>query len=138
VQWVAKPFVDVRATAVQSMVTGSEVAMTYSTADENTGGMWSAAAPDRVTCTRAGVYLVSVVSSFASASGGSRIVVVYRNTTSVRSFAPNVVGVANSEMYAFPVRLAVGDYLRVTQYQSSGAAINTHTQSYPRLSAAML
>ena len=138
VLWCEKPFVDVRATAVQSMTSGAETVMQYSTADENTGGMWDPVQPDRITCTRAGVYLVSFTASFAPTTAGSRIMVLRRNGATVRSFVVGGAGIALSGMFALPVRMAVGDRLQVNQFQSSGSTITTYTQAYPQLSAAML
>jgi len=142
--WVAavrgtRPFVDVQATAVQSMTNGAETEMTYSAALENVGGMWNSGAPGRITATVPGVYQVSYTSSFGPAANtGSRIIVARKNGNTLRSFAPNLLAGATSEVYSFPVRLAAGDYISVNQYQSSGAAANTHTQSYPRLSAVLI
>ncbi|GAB6938367.1 hypothetical protein ACQP60_04155 [Isoptericola variabilis] len=139
-----RPFADVIAEAPQSMANGTETEMTYASAVENVGGMWSDAVGvrGRLTASVAGIYEVTYTSSFAapSTAAGSRIVVVRKNGATHRSWAPNsiVSGQAASEVYTFPMRLAAGDYISVNQYQSSGAALNTHNQSYPRLSAVLI
>lgn len=134
---VGRPHADVAATATQSMANATETLLTYASALTNVGGMWNASEPSRLTCNRGGVYMVTIASSFGGSGTGSRIVLLKKNGVTFISFSPNLT-VPSSELYSIPVRLAPGDYLTVSQYQSSGSAMNTHNQSYPRLAAVLI
>lgn len=133
VQSSPPPIVSASATSVQSMASGTETVITYST---GTAGWWASGNPERVTvpASMAGRYLVIVTYSFASAANGSRIPVLRKNGAALRSWAVTyAAGAACTGTIVHPVDLAVGDYLHLNQYQSSGAALNTHTQPYPNL-----
>lgn len=121
----------VRATATQSLLTTSDVPITFSLpgVEVNTDGMWNASTPTRFTAHTAGWYVVSGVVTFQASATGSRFGKYKKNgTTTLRAASLGALagGVeAFLDMGLRIVFLAVNDYLELTAWQNTGGFLST-------------
>lgn len=117
-------------------VTSTFLNVPWTTEVVDTGGMWVAGSPTRLTIPEPGLWLVIASISYASNGTGRRISTVLKNGVEVdRIDVP--AAAANPHRYIVPVSepAAAGDYFEAQAWQSSGAALNI---SSGRFSAVLL
>lgn len=101
--------------------------VTFDTVDFDTASMWDAGSPTRLTCSQAGLYLISGHGSFVGNGTGDRSCGILENgggelarnaarAPASFSWSGNPVGIAD---------LAVGDYIELYVAQNSGGNLNT-------------
>ena len=109
----------------QSIPTGTLTAITFDATRYDTDGLWAAGTPTRLTCTRPGIYLACGGVRFAANGTGGRAVQIGVNGTAYgSSFGPPIAGDATDVQATTVVQVAVGDYVEVFVYQTSGAALD--------------
>lgn len=121
-------------TSVQSLTQAAETPIVFTSGDVS-----AAVLSGGVTATTAGLvvpapglYTVTPIASFAAAGAtGSRIIVFKVNGATRASFGLPLHAGPSGYPVSTPLQLDTGDVVSYTLYQSSGAAINTHNQSYP-------
>jgi len=133
------PCCSASANTIQNMLASTETTMIYNLTDFDTDGMAVNRATGFITCQTAGIYLCTYLASYASATGGSRITLCYKNSTSVRRWG-HTVGETIGATVTHALRLAVGDTVSFRQYQSSGATLGTAQTLayYPQLQVMMV
>lgn len=128
-------------TAVISLGNAGETPIVYTPANVTaavlSGGV--TADTDGLTVPTNGLYICTVIASFAAAAAtGSRIPVIKVNGSTRESFSiPLVAGTSGYPIITL-LLLNAGDKVSYALYQSSGAAINSHTQAYPGLKLALV
>lgn len=93
----------------------------------DTNGMWSAGAPDRITCTVAGTYFVGAQGSFVTNGTSDRGTQLLLNGATQLSIVEGPAGSAFfwSGFCAAAISLSVGDYIQTLVAQHSGGNLNT-------------
>lgn len=112
-----------------SVVTVGNAAMTavtFSAARWDTDGLWSSGNPSRLTCTRAGVYAMSGHVLFAVNGKGVRDARLVLNGTTPLAiqFSVPQASLDHAVSVSTIYQLAVGDYVQLQVYQTSGGALN--------------
>jgi hypothetical protein len=133
-----KPAAELRATATQSIGTGSYTALLFGTEDldddpAGTGAHSTSADTSRYTAVYPGWYLVSGTCGFAANSSGLRGLRWAKNGSAINGgevFYPPTA----SSTPIYPARtklifLNVGDYVELQVFQSSGGNLNTSASS---------
>lgn len=123
-----------------SINNGAVTTLTLDSEDFDTDNMHSTVSnTSRLTCNTAGVYQITANVNFASNSGGERLLILLLNgTTSIARTRESADATGETDMnLARLYRLAVGDYVEVQVYQSSGGALNVQSLANysPRLEA---
>lgn len=129
-----QPYCFAYANAVQSMTTSAETAMVFNAAEQNVAGMWSAGAATDIAIPEPGLYDFILGYSFAPHATGSRIVVFRVDVTTVRSWNIGGAGTAANLSGTINFRRHITgstSKIQLRQFQSSGAALNTQSASYP-------
>lgn len=125
------PMCVARATATQSIAAGAFVRLNFQTTDVN-DGMFSVAAPDRITVTKKGLYQLNGV----AAHGGSIPSTVrvgaqlQKNGAAIAMGTKNTAGAAGNasspvDVPSLIVTLNVGDWVSLAGVQSTAAAVST-------------
>lgn len=128
-----KPSFTGYATASQSLNNQTWTAMSITaTVDDNWSGHSNVTNPSRYTSQVAGWYLVNGVYTPVANATGFRAVRLQKNGSPVigsGNYGPNNGGTAEQGMVSptTEIFLAVGDYVEVAGWQSSGAALGTVT-----------
>jgi len=117
-------------TASQSIPHNAFTALSFTAADEiDTDDMHSTSVnPSRITINTAGVYMVSGLLNWgASANGTDRVASVFKNGSEVGGFRPGALSLPSYSVStsiilgaSHPMNLAVGDYIELRGYQTSG------------------
>lgn len=117
--------------------TGTLTLVTFASAPLNDGLMWSAADPTKLVCKVAGQYDLSAnVEWDASNTAGGRAAAILKNGTAVAR--DDAAGVARCNSTSTNVDLAVGDYVQLQVYQTSGGNLNITASGYPVVAPATL
>lgn len=119
-----------RANAVQTMTTSTEVSITYAAAaSSDPKGMWDGST--LITVQKDGVYRVTCWYSFAYNATGNRIALIRINGTTTRQwYCPAQVGTNPTVgTVTQDLVLKAGDTVQFRQYQSSGANLDTFATS---------
>jgi hypothetical protein len=127
----------VRRTSNQSLPSGTETKISWSTADLNRGSLWSAGSPTRMTADRAGLWLIWYVMTFAADATTYRRTIISVNDDERRTWSLEPVQAA-SQPTAFSgiylVSLESGDYVEILGLSQttvnvlpSSAALNLQT-----------
>lgn len=106
-----------------------------------TGTIWSAANPSRLTAPATGRYLVFVVLEWRSNSNALRNLSILRNAGGAASYPLTSQGAAGgkSNLSAkLPVSLVAGQFLTVQAFQSSGGPLTLHGGAPDRTRVSML
>lgn len=123
----------VAATAVQSLDNASEVPITFNATTAIVSGGVTADATG-LTVAESGTYTATAVMSVAASNtNGSRILVFRVDGLTRASFALPVTAGAVGYPVTTQLELVAGEKVTYRLYQSSGGAVNTHTQAYPSL-----
>lgn len=117
-------------TSPQSIPTGGTGAfISFTTVQFDTNGMFSAGAPDRLTCQVPGSYLVVGSPSFVTNGVGDRFGTLSLNANPVTSLAffggPAPAGAFWGCQLAVVVSLNVGDFIGMRAGQTTGGNLNT-------------
>lgn len=125
------PHARVSRSNAQAIVTATVTAITFDTVEFDQGATpkhWVVGSPTRLTCQRAGCYLISGSSEWASSGvGANRAVFVRFNGATIlngdgkASVAGNNLSGQATAIY----RLAAGEYVELVVYQDSGGNLNT-------------
>lgn len=125
----ANPYARVSRTSTLSVSSGVSTTVTWQTEDYDTARMVNlAAAADRITITRAGLYHVAGNVIFASSGTGIRNLVLLRNGVSY--LEENQVDAVSAGGFQTPLKvttdvvLGAGDYVQLVAVQNSGGALN--------------
>ena len=113
-----------------SAADAGDTALTFDSERYDTDGIHSTSSnTGRLTCQTAGKYMISFTGYFAyAAGGGSRGFAIRLNGTTGIAIVRNSAVINVGDVTAFTLStiydLAVSDYVEVTAYQISGAALN--------------
>jgi hypothetical protein len=114
--------------AAISVNNATATALTFNSERYDTDSIHSTSAnTSRLTCTRAGKYVIVGHVAFASNATGLRTVSIRLNGSATIIAAQNAVPISGDETIfsiATIYDLAVGDYVELYAYQSSGGALN--------------
>lgn len=122
---------DLRQTVAQTLANNVWTAVTFGAEDIDTnGGHSTSSNTSRFTCTLAGTYLFVGGVSFATNATGQRYCRWHVNGSEVFGVGANTdpVAAAPTMLAARPMltTLAVGDYVELAAFQSSGANLDTY------------
>jgi hypothetical protein len=130
--WANKPTVSLYNSTAFSVANITGVPITWnSSLDDNWNGHSASVNPSRYTAQVAGIYRFGGCVTYAPNATGYRMGIWYYNgaeyNTNSRVFAVgSTVPLGNScPMPPVKIRMAVGDYVELWAYQSSGGALNT-------------
>lgn len=114
--------------AGQSIPTNSNQAIVFTSADLDTGGLWNAGDPTKLTATRAGVYLLEGGVTFTNAAGGIRRarfvvdgVTTYAEETTEANQATSNPAINPVDI----VELSLGSHVQIEVFQTSGVTLST-------------
>lgn len=126
------PMCVARATATQSLAAGVFVPLNFQTTDVNDGGMFTTAAPTRVTITKKGLYrLDGVVAHGGSIPSTVRVgAQLQKNGAAIAMGTKNTAGAAANasspvDVPSLLVTLNAGDWVSLAGVQSTAAAVST-------------
>ena len=125
------PLARVRRSSSQNVPNATDTVLSWTDLDFDTDSMWSGAAPDRLTITTTGIYLVTATVSFIASSTGERIAYIIKNGSGATRFGQMRIGAnatANEttlSVSAFVDIATSGDYIGVGVYQSAGTGTAT-------------
>lgn len=140
----ARPHARVSRSTAQAIANVTLTAISFDTAEFDGGsiaGHWAVGAPTRLTCQRAGCYVLSGGTEWQAVAGGNQRAMFLRLNGAtyiggqVSPFnAATGSGTSASEI----IRLAVADYVELVVYQDSGGNLNALStgQGLPRLAMA--
>lgn len=131
------PATRIRNSVNQSMPSGVETVVAFDTEDFNTDGMHSSSVnPTRLTIKTPGLYQISAEYMFPSGPPSSAQIFIRKNGSVELTGVDgrSVTAVAPEGTISSHVLLAAGDYIELTCYQNSGAAITLGTGA-PRATA---
>lgn len=124
------PLATLHQQTTQSIASGNFVSLSLDATDRDYYGMHSNSTnPSRATAIVAGVYEVSGTVSWPSNATGARGCRIAYNGSAVLGSA-SFTGTTNGDVYAittpaFHVQMAVGDYVEIQGFQSSGGSLST-------------
>lgn len=128
---IERPITSVGARVYNSAAISSNnatlTALTFDTERYDTDGLHSTSSnTGRLTCTRAGKHLIVVNLEFASNATGYRVVHIRLNGTTYIAVDSKMAVNGNATWFSTATiyDLAVGDYVEVVVYQTSGGALN--------------
>lgn len=115
-------------TTGQSIPSATFTAISFDTERYDQDALWDVANPTRLTCTRAGIYLIVGAVIYATGATGQRQTGIRLNGATFLAAVNGGVAVATT---IFPChnptticQLAVGNYVELVAYQDSGGAVN--------------
>lgn len=130
------PGARVNRSTAQTLANATFTAMAYDTERWDSDGLFDPGVATRLTCRTAGRYAVFAHLTFATNAGGARIAYITRGASQVQVAAderlPAPAGVGTSISLGTVVTLAVGDYLEVLAYQTSGGSLDVLASSTER------
>lgn len=113
--------------AVQTLATAVTVTLAFDSEVHDDGGFHAAINNSRITAPEAGAYLVLAAVQFAANDTGLRQLSVLHNGATVALSNANAVatgGIPTRIQISTLLRLAVGDYVQLAAYQSSGSDVS--------------
>ncbi|NUQ98871.1 MAG: hypothetical protein HOY79_20700 [Streptomyces sp.] len=130
-----KPMAEVYQAASQSIPNGAFTAITMDSTILDTNGQHSNTTNNsRFTCQVAGWYSVSGGIGFLTNATGARGAVIYKNGAALSQSTGTITAASPAIHVAtagdFLVQLAVGDYVELFGFQSSGGALGTAGSGY--------
>lgn len=131
-----------RGSTNQSVANATLVAVTFDTEDLDTNGMYSTGTnPSRITIQRKGSYLVVGQIDYAASATGTKYAYIRKNGTDYNAFQGGYAQTAvetGVNVSSFLDTLAIGDYLELIAYQSSGGALNVLSGAATWMSVIMI
>mgnify|MGYP001582717897 FL=1 len=128
----------IRRTTNQSILNGTETAISFDVEDFDQGNMADLVAqPTRITIATAGIYMVGGWNAWAASTAGDRAIRIMKNGEAQPdaivmqdSPAPLGAGVEPTRVLNTIWKFAAGDYIELFIVQSSGGALNSLTRAY--------
>lgn len=120
----------VRRTTNQTVANNTGTPLVYDTVDIDTAGMWTVANPSRLTCKKAGVYLVWGATFWAVDSTSTyrtAVIVLNGDGTNLElgeHLHPNAANNAAAQTVQSLTKLALNDYVELWAYQGSGGNLD--------------
>jgi hypothetical protein len=123
----ALPGARVRSTATQSIPNSTVTALSFNTVDANSGGVFAASQPTRLTAPVAGTYLITACVAWANDAVGSRQLWVQLNgsTSLVGVFERPAADNTLQQNVATTYHLNAGDYVSAAVWQNSGSPLDS-------------
>lgn len=122
-------FGSMRQSSAQTVGTGAFTALDWTNRTDTTASGVTLGATG-ITCVVPGVYQVSVAASFAANTTGVRHLQIIKNGTTVDFAVYSTNAPSGTEVCRMtgtvPIRLAVGDYVNGSVFQSSGGNLSTN------------
>jgi hypothetical protein len=126
------PIFIVTQTSAQTLTSGTDTAMTWSSPTTDTYSGWSSGNPSRWIPPASGFYLISVQVSFAATSStGNRLAEIHKNGSSTALYQASIPATTSGNQPTAAVSGIVQlngstDYVETWGYQSSGSGLATN------------
>lgn len=131
--WGNKPSAFIYQQTGQSVANISYTAINFDTVGHDNWGGWSSGSPSRYTVQVAGIYRLSGIIFWGANGTGQRVSRLLYNGNQINGSQAEVSVVAGyGQSCMTPVieqACAVGDYLQLAGYQSSGGALSTNNSA---------
>jgi hypothetical protein len=115
-------------TSTQTLTTGVDAFVTWSTEDYDTAGFWAVGQPTRLTIPVTGYYSVFAKVYYVFNATGSRWATIFKNNTTIRGeqsqMAITTASYQTLVSTAIEDLLVAGDYLELRVHQNSGGNLN--------------
>jgi hypothetical protein len=130
---ISNPATSVLRTTAQSIANISTTAVSFDSEIFDEGNQWLSAAPTRLTCGKAGTYVITGSASFAGSAAGGYRELGLRINGAVGLEMSDGMKVDSSNGTSLTVasirKLARDDYVELTAWQSSGGALNINANT---------
>lgn len=129
--WLAPPAARVRRTTAQTVVDSTPTAVSFDAARlDNLEQHDTVIQPTRLTCQLAGVYVVSATVDWAISAAGTRVLWIDHSTAGRIATTDGPAGASSFSQSVTTIwKMAVGEYLRMVVYQTSGGPLDVNSLS---------